>query len=99
MTGAPPDQIHAERPHRANTPFPEGESLRDVAGRVKSYLDDLARDWNGKRVVVIGHRATLMVFEHLLDGVSLQEAATAPFEWQPGWRYVLEVSSRERSLP
>jgi len=94
MTGAPPDQIHAERPHRANTPFPEGESLRDVAGRVKSFLDDLARDWNGKRVLVIGHGATRLAVDHLLGGLSLEEAASQTFTWEPvppSWRYVLEV--------
>src|SRR5439155_12527639 len=31
MTEAPVEQIHAERPVRVDTPFPEGESLRDVS--------------------------------------------------------------------
>lgn len=91
MTGVPSDLIHAERPRRVDAPFPEGESLRDVAQRVRAFLDDIARDWDGKRVVVIGHRATLLAFEHLLGGVTLEEAAAAPFRWQPGWRYAMET--------
>ena len=91
MTGAPACEIDADRPNRIDSPFPEGESLRNVVARVRSFLDDLARDWDGKRVVVIGHRATLLAFEHLLGGMSLEDAAAQPFMWQPGWRYVLEA--------
>lgn len=91
MTGAPPDEIDADRLNRIDTPFPEGESLRDVVSRVEGFLRDLDRDWDGKRVVVIGHRATLLAFEHLLGGLPVEEAAAAPFKWQPGWRYALDA--------
>jgi broad specificity phosphatase PhoE len=93
MTGSPPDIIHAERPHRVDTPFPEGESLRDVATRVESFLDDLARDWDGKRIVVIGHGATKLAFDHLLGGMSLTDAAAQTLNWEPippSYRYTLE---------
>ena len=90
MTGLSATLIAKERPRRLEVPFPEGESLRDVLGRVRSYLDDLLRDWNEKRVLVIGHNATFMSLEHLLGGRALEEVAAAEFVWQPGWRYVLE---------
>ena len=94
MTGAPVDQIHAERPRRVETPFPEGDSLQDVVERVRGFLEALARDWDGKRVVVVGHGATRLALDHLLGGVSLDRAATDPFTWQrepPSWRYLLET--------
>jgi broad specificity phosphatase PhoE len=94
MTGSPPELIHAERPRRVDTPFPEGESLKDVAERVRSFLDDLARDWDGKRVVVIGHGATKLALDHLLGGISLDDAASQTFTWEPippSYRYVLEA--------
>jgi len=93
MTAAPVKQIHDERPGRADTPFPGGESLRDVAERVRTFLDDLARDWDGKRVIVIGHGATRQALDYLLGGMSLEQAASAPFTWEPippSWRYVLD---------
>jgi broad specificity phosphatase PhoE len=93
MTGSPPDTIRAERPRRVDTPFPEGESLRDVAVRVQSFLDDLARDWDGKRIVVIGHGATKLAFDHLLGGMSLTDAAVQTFAWEPippSYPYTLE---------
>jgi len=91
MTGAPTFEIERERQNQVDSPFPDGESLRDVVARVRTFLDDLARDWDGKRVVVIGHRATLLAVEHLVGGVPLESATSAPFTWQPGWHYVLEV--------
>jgi broad specificity phosphatase PhoE len=93
MTGSPPDVIHAERPRRVDTPFPEGESLRVVAARVQSFLEDLSPDWDGKRVVVIGHGATKLALDHLLNGMSLEVAAAQVFVWEPvppSYRYTLE---------
>ena len=94
MTGSPPELIHAERAIRVHAPFPDGESLKNVADRVRNFLDDLARDWDGKRVVIIGHGATKLALDHLLGGLSLKDAAAQPFTLQPvppSPRYVLEV--------
>jgi len=90
MTGFPAAQIAAERPRRVAVPFPEGESLREVAARVRSFLGDVALDWDGQRVLVIGHNATFVSLEHLLGGRALEEVAAAEFVWQPGCRYLLE---------
>jgi broad specificity phosphatase PhoE len=92
MTGAPVEQIHAERPARVDSPFPDGESLRDVAGRVRDFLNDLAREWDGNRVLIVGHGATKLALDHLLGGLSLEDAASQPFTWQPvppSYRYIL----------
>jgi broad specificity phosphatase PhoE len=91
MTGAPAEQIHAQRPARVHEPFPNGESLHHVALRVQSFLDDLARDWDGKRVVIIGHSATKLALDNLLGGLSLEEATSQTFTWQPGFRYDLNA--------
>jgi len=94
LTGSPPELINTERPHRVDTPFPEGESLRDVTQRVRDFLDDLARDWDGKCVLVIGHGATKRALHHLLAGMSVEEAASQTFTWEPvppSWRYILET--------
>jgi broad specificity phosphatase PhoE len=93
MTGMPREVMETERPLRVEKPFPEGESLRDVAERVRAFLDDVARRWDGKRIVVIGHGATRLALEHLLGGKPLEEAAATPFSWEPvppSWRFVLD---------
>lgn len=94
LTAAPVDQIRAERLARVNKPFPEGESLRDVADRVQEFLHDLALDWDGKRVVVVGHSATKLALDHLLGGLSLEDTVSQPstrLPIPPSYRYVLEA--------
>lgn len=79
--------IDAQKPQRISTPFPHGESYTQTTARMKSFLDDLKKNYDGKRVMVIGHRATQYGIEHVLNGVPLEKLVTTHFKWQPGWRY------------
>ena len=88
LTRAPRGQVAAARSAAIDTPFPGGESYAEVAARVRACLEDLRRGWPGGWVLVIGHHATHCALEHLLRDVPLA-SATAPFQWQPGWAYVL----------
>lgn len=96
LNGMPVARIEAERLARIDEPFPSGESYRQVIERTREFLVDLARDWDGKRVVVIGHSATRWALDHLIHGRDLTEVIVAPFAWQEGWRYelTLPVASR-----
>jgi alpha-ribazole phosphatase/probable phosphoglycerate mutase len=96
LTGGPAKRVAAERRARVATPFPAGESYADVVARVDAFLDDLAADWDGRTVVVVGHSATRWALEHLLAGVPLAAVVDAPFVWQPGWTYALPVPRRGR---
>ncbi|MBI4296393.1 MAG: histidine phosphatase family protein [Chloroflexi bacterium] len=89
LNGAPVTQLEAERSKHIDEPFLEGESYRDVVRRAQDFLNDLSRDWNGKRVVLIGHSATRWALEVLLSGKALTDVVSAPYVWQEGWRYVL----------
>ena len=40
-------------------------------------------------MLVIGHRATQYGLAHSLCGIDLEQAVTAPWQWQPGWTYLL----------
>lgn len=70
-------------------PWPDGESYRQVVDRTRSLLDDLARHWNGRRLVLIAHSANRWALEHLLQGRDLDELVAAGFTWQPGWDFVI----------
>lgn len=87
LTRRPAAEIDLLRARSVTTPFPGGESYEGVAGRVRAWLDDLPPACTGQRVLVIGHRATFYAFEHLLAGVPLVQAVTAPWRWQAGWIY------------
>jgi broad specificity phosphatase PhoE len=88
-TGMPVARRDAERPRRVREPFPGGESYLDVVVRMGEFLVDLARNWEGRRVLVVGHAATRFALAHLLGGERLEDVVAAPAEWRPGWQYVL----------
>jgi alpha-ribazole phosphatase/probable phosphoglycerate mutase len=70
-------------------PYPGGESYRDCVEKMRSFVDDVAREFNGRRVLVIAHSAQHWALRHLLEGLPLDELVDAPFEWQEGWEYAI----------
>jgi len=75
---------------RIEESFPGGESYRDVVERIQSFLDELSLEFDGRRVLLIGHAATRWALDHLLIGTPLEDLVLAPFEWQEGWTYRLD---------
>ena len=89
LNGAPSARVHEVRAQHIDTPFSGGQSYRNVVDQVADFLREIAGDWDGKRVLIIGHSATRWALQCLLDGGRLQDLVEAPFEWQPGWEFVL----------
>lgn len=80
--------VSAMRAHHITEAFPGGESYMQCMERMRSFLIDLrAQTRDGETVMIIGHRATHYGLEHHLNGADLRVLVTAPFRWQPGWRY------------
>ena len=90
LNGTPVERIEAERAAHISTPFPGGQSYRQVVEAMEDFLSEIVERWRGTRVVLIGHSATRWALDNLVNGVPLEESVTAPFDWQPGWRYVLD---------
>jgi alpha-ribazole phosphatase/probable phosphoglycerate mutase len=78
LNGAPVDELELDK--HLEVPFPGGESYGDVLARVESFLADLRRGWDGRRVLVVSHRAPLWALQQLLDGRPLD----------PGWSFEVE---------
>jgi broad specificity phosphatase PhoE len=89
LNGLPGDLVAAEQADHIDVPFVGGESYAEAVERVRSFLYDLARAWDGNRVLVIGHSATRWALDHLLLGVPLADVVGASFVWQEGWEYVV----------
>lgn len=89
LTQQPAEVVSLEKPKRISVPFPTGESYEQATERVRLFLDELKAEYDGKSVMIIGHRATQYGLEVCLHGRSVTEAVTAPWRWQPGWRYEL----------
>lgn len=90
LTQHPSSEVDPEKPKRITEPFPNGESYEQTSEHMKSFLQDLLKDYDGKRVMVIGHRATQYGLEHWIKGLPLAEVIPAPWKWQPGWTYELK---------
>jgi broad specificity phosphatase PhoE len=95
LTRHPASQIEARRAAHVTTPFPEGESYQQVVERVSAWLGEATREFAGRTVLVVGHRATFYALEHLINAVALAHAVAAPWQWQPGWTYQLRSTGRE----
>jgi broad specificity phosphatase PhoE len=90
LDGAPSKEVDEQKPQRITTPFANGESYKQTTQRMKEFLDDLKKNYDGKTVMIIGHRATQYGLENLINEVPLEVIIPAPWKWQPGWIYNLE---------
>ena len=93
LTQYPVAQVEEEFPRRITEPFPHGESLLMVVQRVGAFLREVLRQYDGKTIVVIGHRATRYALEYWCADTSLKEIVHTPWEWReiPIWRYELHT--------
>jgi alpha-ribazole phosphatase/probable phosphoglycerate mutase len=89
LNGMPVERLDAERARHVDDPFPGGQSYRNVVEQTAAFPRDLGRDWDGRRVLLIGHSANKLALDCLLNGESLQDLVAAPFAWQEGWTYLL----------
>jgi hypothetical protein len=94
LNGAPTTDVHANRSHYLDQPYPDGESWRQAVDRVGRFLADLPSRWNNKRVLVVGHVATRWGLDHFINGIPLETLAGQNFEWQEGWEYRLSELAR-----
>jgi len=67
--------------------FPGGETRAEAIARVNGALDDIARRWAGRRVLVIAHMSTYWALECRAHDLDPAAAVAAPFTWQEGWTY------------
>ncbi len=71
-------RYHDEQKFNDSQPFlfrpPQGESLADVCMRDKIVLDTLARECDGKNVVIVNHGHVMRTFKIVLERFSLKMA-------------------------
>jgi len=89
-TRRPEEEVKAEKEAHVSEPFPGGESYEQCMERMKDFLDHLSKNYEGKTVLIIGHRATQYGLDHLIVGEDLKTVIARPWKWQTGWRYELK---------
>jgi broad specificity phosphatase PhoE len=90
LTQHPSEEVDKEKPLRIDTPFRGGESYAQTTARMRNFLEELLKNYEGKKVMIIGHRATQYGLDNLIKGVPLEQLVSTHFKWQPGWFYRLE---------
>ncbi|MCL5410910.1 MAG: histidine phosphatase family protein [Patescibacteria group bacterium] len=90
LTNHSSEEVEGQKSERINKSFPNGESYLQTTARMKDFLEDLLKKYDGKKVMIIGHRATQYGLENLILGKPLEEVIPAPWKWQPGWKYKLK---------
>lgn len=79
-----------------DTPFPNGESYKDVERRMRNLLRDLIFSYSGKTIVLVSHRAPQLALDVIVNGKTWKEAFRddwrnkEPKEWKPGWNYTFQ---------
>ena len=78
LTQKPSAGVDGEKLKHISIPFPNGESYNQTTERIKDFLSDLLKNYDGKKVMIIGHRATQYGLENLINNISLEGAIGAP---------------------
>ncbi|TSC69823.1 MAG: putative phosphoglycerate mutase [Parcubacteria group bacterium Gr01-1014_46] len=75
-------------------PFPEGESYEDVKARMADFLESLKKNYDGRNVAIVGHKAPQLSLDVLIHGKTWKQALAEDWRkthsWKPGWDYELE---------
>ncbi|MBI4162075.1 MAG: histidine phosphatase family protein [Candidatus Aenigmarchaeota archaeon] len=74
--------------------FPDGESYEDVKKRISNFLDFLRKNYAGKNVAIVAHKAPQLALDVLLKHKTWEKAFAEDWRkinaWKPGWEYTLE---------
>lgn len=91
LTQHPSEEVDREKPNRIGAPFPNGQSYNQTIEIMRVFLQKLLKEYKGKRIMIIGHRATQYGLERWCNGipVSVSIQLAPEWKWQPGWEYQL----------
>ena len=74
-----------------DTPFPNGESLKDVELRINEFINDIKVKYDNKTIAIVAHRAPQLALEVLTKYITWEEVIKNDWRkrkaWQPGWIY------------
>lgn len=90
----PSDVVEPMQEKCVSERFPEGESYEDVKTRVADFLSMLEKDYAGKNVAIVAHKAPQLALDVLLKGLTWEQAFDQDWRkrkaWRPGWEYDLD---------
>ena len=69
-----------------DVPFPNGESLKDVEVRVQSFINDILKEYKGKTIGIVAHRAPQLAFEVITKNISWEAANENDWRKTGDWK-------------
>jgi broad specificity phosphatase PhoE len=94
FNGKPSEIVEPLQEKNITERFPNGESYEDVKKRIADFLDHLRKNYVGKHIAIVAHKAPQLALDVLLKGKTWEQAFADDWRkkkaWQPGWEYVLE---------
>lgn len=90
----PSEIVEPMQEENITKPFPEGESYEDVKARIQDFLNDLKKNYDGKHVAIVAHKAPQLALDVILKNKTWEQAFAEDWRktksWQPGWKYILK---------
>jgi broad specificity phosphatase PhoE len=87
------DEHYVNYYEHIDIPFRNGESLKDVEGRIREFVEELKQKYDGKRVALVAHKAPQLALEVIINRKSWLQALKEDWRntktWQPGWKYIV----------
>jgi alpha-ribazole phosphatase/probable phosphoglycerate mutase len=92
--GQPSSIVEPMQEKSITAPFPKGESYEDVKERMADFLEFIKKNYDGKSVAIVAHKAPQLALDVLLKGRTWEQAFAEDWRkkkaWQSGWNYVLD---------
>ena len=64
------DKKHIVYEEHIQKKFPNGESLKDVEERVQDFINDISKEYSGKIIGIVAHRAPQLALEAITKKIS-----------------------------
>lgn len=91
LNGKDSEIVEPLQENSISTPMPNGESYEDVKTRMKNFLDFIVKEYDGKHIAIVAHKAPQLALDVLLKGMTWDEAFANDWRkqkaWKPGWDY------------
>jgi len=91
--GKSSDIVEPMQEKSVTTPMPNGESYEMVKDRITNFLEDLKKNYDGRHIAIVAHKAPQLALDVLLKGMTWEQAFKHDWRntkaWQPGWEYSL----------
>lgn len=67
---------------------------KDVEKRVRSFINEVLKEYKGKTIGIVSHRAPQLSFEVITKNITFEEANKNDWrktgDWRPRWRYDID---------